>query len=79
MMPRRRQQQPHGRRRVRLSPQPLRNLIPNMITILALCAGLTGVRYAVDGRFEVAVSLILAAAVLDGLDGRSARMLNVTS
>ena len=74
----RRRQQPHGRR-VRLSAQPLRNLIPNMITILALCAGLTGMRYAVDGRFEVAVSLILAAVLLDGLDGRSARMLNVTS
>jgi CDP-diacylglycerol--serine O-phosphatidyltransferase len=67
------------RRRVRLSAQPLRNLIPNMITILALCAGMTGVRYGLDGRFELAVSLIVAAAVLDGLDGRSARMLNSTS
>ena len=67
------------RRRVRLSAQPLRNLIPNMITILALCAGMTGVRYGLDGRFELAVSLIVAAGVLDGLDGRSARMLNSTS
>jgi CDP-diacylglycerol--serine O-phosphatidyltransferase len=50
-----------------------------MITILALCAGMTGVRYGLDGRFELAVSLIVAAAVLDGLDGRSARMLNSTS
>jgi CDP-diacylglycerol---serine O-phosphatidyltransferase len=67
------------RRRVRLSAQPLRNLIPNMITIMALCAGMTGVRYGLDGRFELAVALIIAAAVLDGLDGRSARMLNSTS
>lgn len=69
----------HRRRRVRLSSQPLRNLIPNMITILALCTGMTGVRYGLDQRWELAVSLILAAAVLDGLDGRSARILHSTS
>lgn len=69
----------HRRRRVRLSSQPLRNLIPNMITILALCTGMTGIRYALDQRWELAVSLILVAAVLDGLDGRSARMLHSTS
>jgi CDP-diacylglycerol--serine O-phosphatidyltransferase len=69
----------HRRRRVRLSSQPLRNLIPNMITILALCTGMTGIRYALDQRWELAVSLILAAAVLDGLDGNSARILHSTS
>lgn len=74
-----RHQQQHRRRRVRLSPQPLRNLIPNMITILALCAGMSGIRYALDQRWELAVSLIMAAAVLDGLDGRSARILNAQS
>ncbi len=67
------------RRRVRLSSQPLRNLIPNMITILALCTGMTGIRYALDQRWELAVSLILVAAVLDGLDGNSARILHSTS
>ena len=45
----------HRRRRVRLSSQPLRNLIPNMITILALCTGMTGIRYALDQRWELAV------------------------
>ena len=45
--------------RVRLSSQPLRHLIPNMITILALCTGMTGIRYALDQRWELAVSLIL--------------------
>jgi CDP-diacylglycerol--serine O-phosphatidyltransferase len=69
----------HRRRRVRLSSQPLRNLIPNMITILALCTGMTGIRYALDQRWELAVSLILVAAVLDGLDGNSARILHSTS
>jgi CDP-diacylglycerol--serine O-phosphatidyltransferase len=69
----------HRRRRVRLSAQPIRNLIPNVITILALCAGMTGIRYALDARFELAVALVMAAAVLDGLDGNSARILGSTS
>lgn len=67
------------RRRVRLSAQPVLHLVPNMITLLSLCAGMTSIRYAMDGRFELATGLIIAAAVLDGLDGRSARMLNLTS
>jgi CDP-diacylglycerol---serine O-phosphatidyltransferase len=74
MMLRRRQ-----RRRVRISALPLLHLVPNMLTILGLCAGLTSIRYALDGRYELAVALIAAAVVLDGLDGRSARMLNLTS
>jgi CDP-diacylglycerol---serine O-phosphatidyltransferase len=75
MMLRSRQQ----RRRVRISALPLLHLVPNMLTILGLCAGLTSIRYALDGRYELAVALIAAAVVLDGLDGRSARMLNLTS
>ena len=58
---------------------PLLHLVPNLFTILGLCAGLTGLRYGLDGRFELAVALIIAAAVLDGLDGRSARLLKITS
>jgi CDP-diacylglycerol--serine O-phosphatidyltransferase len=50
-----------------------------MFTVLALCAGLTSIRYALDGRFELAVALIVAAGVLDGLDGRSARLLKISS
>jgi CDP-diacylglycerol--serine O-phosphatidyltransferase len=50
-----------------------------MLTILGLCAGMSSIRYAMDGRYELAVILIGAAVVLDGLDGRSARMLNLTS
>jgi CDP-diacylglycerol---serine O-phosphatidyltransferase len=69
----------HRRRRVRLSAQPIRNLIPNMITIVALCAGMSGIRYGLDDRFELAVALVMAAAVLDGLDGNSARILGSTS
>jgi len=66
-------------RRVPISALPLLHLVPNILTILGLCAGLTAIRYALDGRYELAVTLIGAAVVLDGLDGRSARMLNLTS
>jgi CDP-diacylglycerol---serine O-phosphatidyltransferase len=57
----------------------IRAIIPNMITLLALCAGLTAIRMTFESRFDVAVYAILAAAVLDGLDGRVARYLNSTS
>lgn len=70
---------PHRRRRMRLGTPRLVHLVPNMLTILGLCAGMTAIRYAMDGRFELAVALLCAAVVLDGLDGRSARMLNLTS
>jgi CDP-diacylglycerol--serine O-phosphatidyltransferase len=69
------------RRRQRRRPraQPLIHLVPNMFTVLSLCAGLTSIRYALDGRFELAVALIIAAGVLDGLDGRFARLLKISS
>ncbi|MCB1333613.1 MAG: CDP-diacylglycerol--serine O-phosphatidyltransferase [Roseivivax sp.] len=54
-------------------------LIPNMMTIAAICAGLTAIRFGVQGNYETAVKLILLAAVLDGLDGRIARYLNSDS
>lgn len=58
---------------------PLLNLLPNFITLLGLCAGLTAIRYAIDGRYELAAGLILLAAVLDGMDGLVARKLNAAS
>jgi len=63
-----------GARRV-----PVRALIPNLVTLLALCAGLTAIRMAIDERYELAIGAILLAAVLDALDGRLARMLKSTS
>lgn len=54
---------------------PLRALIPNAVTVLALCFGLTGVRFAIAGEWEKAVASIVVAAVLDGIDGRIARLL----
>lgn len=58
---------------------PLRALIPNAITALALCSGLTGIRYAISGEWERAALAILFAALFDVLDGRVARMLKGTS
>lgn len=54
-------------------------LFPNLLTITALCAGLTAIRFGIHGRYEPAVLLILAAAVLDGVDGRLARALGSDS
>lgn len=65
--------------RRRFKPVPMRVLLPNLITLLSLCAGLTAMRLAVEGRLENAAIAILIAAVLDGLDGRIARLLKGTS
>jgi CDP-diacylglycerol---serine O-phosphatidyltransferase len=66
-------------RRQRLRAIPFRTLAPNLITLLALCAGLTAVRLSVEGKLEWAVAAIVFAALLDGIDGRVARMLKGTS
>ncbi len=54
-------------------------LVPNLITLAAMCAGLTGIRFAISGQYPAAVAMILVAAVLDGLDGRIARLLRSES
>ena len=61
--------------RTRRAAIPLRALIPNAVTLLALCFGLTGVRFAIAGEWEKAVASIVVAGVLDGIDGRIARLL----
>jgi len=53
---------------------PLRAVAPNAVTALALCFGLTGIRYAISADWEAAVAMIMIAAVLDGLDGTVARL-----
>src|SRR3954451_10594872 len=67
-------QYPQLRRR-RFRPIPVRMLVPNFITLLAICAGLTAIRLSTEGRMDLAVYAIVCAAVLDGLDGRVARMI----
>ena len=66
-------------RRPRFRLIPVRTLLPNLITLLALCAGLTAIRLAVEDKLEWAVAAIVFAALLDGVDGRVARMLKGTS
>lgn len=63
-------------RRARLS---LNKMIPNMLTLIALSSGLTAIRFAYEARWEHAVLAILVAAILDGLDGRIARLMKGTS
>lgn len=57
----------------------LLQLLPNVLTIAAICAGLSAIRFGVQGNFTLAVQLIFAAALLDGLDGRLARALGSAS
>lgn len=64
-------------RRVRLIP--VRVILPNLITLLGLCAGLTAIRMAIEARYGEAITMIVVAAVLDGIDGRVARLLRSTS
>lgn len=54
---------------------PLRAIVPNAITAMALCVGLTAIRFAIAGAWETAVLMVLIAGVLDGIDGRIARMM----
>ena len=58
---------------------PVFQLLPNLLTIVAICAGLTAIRYGYDGNYEMAVRLILLACILDGLDGRLARLMKASS
>jgi len=57
----------------------LRTMLPNAITAAALCAGLTGIRFAVSGDWNIAVLAVIIAGVLDGIDGRIARLLKAQS
>jgi CDP-diacylglycerol---serine O-phosphatidyltransferase len=70
---------PDEPRRRLFKPVPIRVIIPNIITLIALCLGLTAIRLAYEGRYEPAVIAIIVAAVLDGVDGRIARLLKGTS
>jgi CDP-diacylglycerol--serine O-phosphatidyltransferase len=71
--------QPHGSSGPRIREIPLRMVLPNLITVLAICAGLSGIRMAFENRFETAVVMVLIAAFLDGMDGRIARLFKASS
>lgn len=80
--PRVRARRPQARRmRVRRMPErrSVNRMVPNILTLLALCAGMTAIRFALNENFQGAVYAIIVAGVLDGLDGRVARLLKATS
>ncbi|MFC0283139.1 CDP-diacylglycerol--serine O-phosphatidyltransferase [Camelimonas abortus] len=62
-----------------LKSVPVRVLVPNVITLVALCIGLSAIRLGIEGKLDLAVLCVLAAAILDGVDGRVARLLKGTS
>ncbi|MDR3496101.1 MAG: phosphatidylcholine/phosphatidylserine synthase [Ancalomicrobiaceae bacterium] len=68
-----------GRRFKRLRALPFRIVLPNLVTLLALCAGLTAIRMGLEQRWEWSVGAVALAAILDGIDGRVARWLKGTS
>jgi len=68
-----------SRRAARFKRVPARYLLPNLITLIALCSGITAIRFGMEGRFELAVSAVIVAILLDAVDGRLARFLKGTS
>src|SRR4051812_25295396 len=67
------------RPRYRFKQVPVRFLLPNLITLLALCSGVTAIRLAIEGRYEIAVGAVIVCILLDAVDGRLARLLKGTS
>jgi CDP-diacylglycerol--serine O-phosphatidyltransferase len=74
-----RRYRPRGRRRPRYKGPSFKRIVPNLMTMIGLCAGLTSMRFGLEGRFGAAAAAIVVAAVIDGLDGRLARLLKATS
>jgi len=70
---------PRHRRVRQLRLIPVRQIFPNLVTLLALCVGLTSIRMSIELRFDAAIAAIAIAAFLDGIDGRVARLLKSTS
>ena len=56
-----------------------RYILPSVLTLIGVCLGISSIKFAMDGNFSVAILFIVTAAILDGLDGRVARMIKGTS
>ena len=65
--------------RIMADKKNARVILPNMLTLIGVCIGLTSIRFALDGKFEFAIIAIIFAALIDGLDGRIARLIKGTS
>ena len=74
-----RRYRPRPRNRPRYKGPSFNRMVPNLMTMLGLCAGLTSMRFGLEGRFGSAAVAIVVAAAIDGIDGRLARLLKATS
>ena len=72
-------EQPRKNFKIVADKKSARVILPNMLTLIGVCIGLTSIRFALDGKFEFAIVAILFAALIDGLDGRIARLIKGTS
>ena len=72
-------EQPKNNLKIIADKKNARVILPNMLTLIGVCIGLTSIRFALDGKFEFAIIAIILAALIDGLDGRIARLIKGTS
>ena len=72
-------EQPKNNLKIVTDKKNARMILPNMLTLIGVCIGLTSIRFALDGRFDLAIIAIIFAALIDGLDGRIARLIKGTS
>ncbi|MDC0977564.1 CDP-diacylglycerol--serine O-phosphatidyltransferase [bacterium] len=72
-------EQPKNNLKIIADKKNARIILPNMLTLIGVCIGLTSIRFALDGKFEFAIIAIIFAALIDGLDGRIARLIKGTS
>jgi len=72
-------EQPKNNLKIISDKKNARVILPNMLTLIGVCIGLTSIRFALDGKFEFAIIAIIFAALIDGLDGRIARLIKGTS
>jgi len=72
-------EQPKNNLKIVADKKNVRMLLPNMLTLIGVCIGLTSIKFALSGEFHLAIIAIIFAALIDGLDGRVARLINGTS
>jgi CDP-diacylglycerol---serine O-phosphatidyltransferase len=72
-------EQPKNNLKIVTDKKNARVILPNMLTLIGVCIGLTSIRFALEGKFEFAIIAIIFAALIDGLDGRIARLIKGTS
>ena len=72
-------EQPKNNLKIVADKKNARMILPNMLTLIGVCIGLSSIRFALDGKFEFAIVAIILAAIIDGLDGRIARLIKGTS